>query len=393
MEIFSENNDLRVLVLHNTLSPYRVPLFQALSKSRGYQFKFLFSSRQIDEHKWQFGQDLGFNYDILPTKQMRTKQGTLYFLKDMRMLAKQCDLVVLSDHLNIPELALQSYASLKRLPKLRWLELTKGSLADMPKVKIILKALLNRISDGILVPGTAAKEYVLGTTHREDNIYFCNNVVRNESFAKARAVPQEQKNALKKKFRLTGPVIAYFGQFIERKGLRTLMEALELVDRKYQFSLLLVGEGQLKEELLNKLTKMKRCLFYFAGYIDPSDLSLYYALSDLTVLPSHLDIWGMVVNESIAAGVPVICSTGVGAARDLIQPGKSGLIFEKGNVRELASALEKMLSSKGFRESMVRVADKMLENYTIEKARDQFLDAIDRTYAYAGRFKNELSDS
>ena len=42
---------------------------------------------------------------------------------------------------------------------------------------------------------------------------------------------------------------------------------------------------------------------------------------------------------------------------------------------------------------MVRVADKMLENYTIEKARDQFLDAIDRTYAYAGRFKNELSDS
>src|SRR3989338_2300748 len=125
MEIFSENNDLRVLVLHNTLSPYRVPLFQALSKSRGYQFKFLFSSRQIDEHKWQFGQDLGFNYDILPTKQMRTKQGTPYFLKDLRMLAKQCDLVVLSDHLNIPELALQSYTSLKKIPKFCFLLVLK----------------------------------------------------------------------------------------------------------------------------------------------------------------------------------------------------------------------------------------------------------------------------
>lgn len=393
METFSENNDLRVLVLHNTLSPYRVPLFRALSQSRGYQFKFLFSSRSIEAHQWKFDQDLGFNYDILPTKQMRTKQGTLYFLKDMRMLAKHCDLVVLSDHLNIPELALQSYTSLKGLPKLRWLELTKNSLKDMPKIKIKLKAFLNRMSDGILVPGSAAKEYVWETTRREDNIYFCNNAVHNEFFARARTVPQKKRNELKKEFGLTGPVIAYFGQFIRRKGLDVLLEALDLVDRKYKFSLLLVGDGQLKGELLNKLNKIKRCPFHFTGYIDPIELPLYYALSDLTVLPSYLDIWGMVINESMAAGVPVICSTGVGAGRDLIRPGKSGLIFEKGSVRELASALETMLSSNELRENMVREADKILENYTIEKARDQFLDAIDRTYAYAGRFKNELSDT
>lgn len=393
METFAENNDLRVLVLHNTLSPYRVPLFRALAKSRGYQFKFLFSSRQIDEHKWQFDKDLGFNYDILPTKQMRTSQGTLYFLKDMRMLAKHCDLVVLSDHLNIPELALQSYTSFKGLPKLRWLELTKDSLADMPRIKVTLKALLNRVSDGILVPGSAAKEYVLETTRREDNIYFCNNVVHNEFFAKARTVPQEKRNELKKKFGLTGPIIAYFGQFIRRKGLDVLLEALDRVGREYKFSLLLVGDGQLRGELLNKLSKTQRCPFHFTGYIDPSELPFYYALSDLTVLPSYLDIWGMVVNESIAAGVPVICSTGVGAGRDLIHSGRSGIIFEKGNARELASAVETMLSSKELRESMVREGDKILENYTINRACNQFLDAIDRTYAYAGRFKNELSDS
>ncbi len=392
MEMFSESNDLRVLVLHNTLSPYRIPLFRALSQSRGYQFKFLFSSRQIDEHKWQFDKDLGFNYDILPTKQMRTSQGTLYFLKDIRMLAKHCDLVVLSDHLNIPELALQSYTSLKGLPKLRWLELTKDSLAEMPRIKITLKALLNRVSDGILVPGSAAKEYVLATTHRGDNIYFCNNVVDNEFFAKARSISQEQKSALKKKFGLTGPVVAYFGQFIERKGLKVLMEALDLVDHKYQFSLLFVGDGQLKEGLRNRLNKIKRFPFHFAGYIDPDNLPLYYALSDLTVLPSYLDIWGMVVNESIAAGVPVICSTGVGAGRDLIAPGKSGLIFEKGNSRELASAIETMLSSKKLREGMVKEADKILADYTIDRARDQFLDAIDRTYADAGRFKDEFKE-
>jgi phosphatidylinositol alpha-mannosyltransferase len=91
----------------------------------------------------------------------------------------------------------------------------------------------------------------------------------------------------------------------------------------------------------------------------------------------------MVVNESMAAGVPVICSSGVGAAQDLIRNGKSGLIFQKGNAQELATAIETMLSSEKLRKDMVVEADKILDDYTVEKARDQFLYAIDMTYSYA----------
>lgn len=378
-----KTNGLRVLVLHNTLSPYRIPLFQALSKSSGYHFDFFFSSRNIDVHRWEFEEDLGFHYGILPVKTIRTKYGTLYFLTDIRMITCQCDLIVLSDHLNIPELTLQIYAKFKKIPVLRWLAMTKNSLEGMSMIKIKLKAWLNQISEGILVPGNEGREYVFETTKREDNIYICNNSVHNELFSKARAIPHETVLGLKQKFGLKGFVISFFGQFVERKGIDVLLKAINLVNPQYEFSLLFVGDGPLKAELLRKKDENGKYPIAFAGYINPSELPVYYALSDITVLPSYVDTWGMVVNESMAAGVPVICSTGAGAARDLIRPGKSGLLFEKGDAQGLASAIEAMLSSDQLRQNMVKEADKILENYTVEKARDQFLDAIDKTYAHS----------
>jgi len=380
---------LKILVLHNTLTPYRIPLFQAMSKSPGYEFRFVFAYRIIDMHvrhkfghQWTFDQDLGIDYGILPSKEIHTRYGTLYFVTNLKMLTQKCDLVVLSDHLNIPELLLFIYTKLKKIPVLRWLETTNNSLEGMSEFKIYLKAYLNRISDSIIVPGSESRDYVLGTTHWEDNLYFCHDTVKNEVFQKARVIPKEELMRNKEKLGLKGIVIGYFGQFIERKGLDVLLKAVSMIKSNKEFSLLFVGDGPLKEELNAMHQSINSYPLSFTGYIKQEDLPSYYALCDMTVLPSFVDIWGMVVNESIATGVPVICSSGVGA-KDMIRDGKSGFIFEKGDAKGLTTAIEKMLESEELRNSMTKEADKILEDYTIEKAKEQFLEAINRTYLNA----------
>ncbi|MBN1870869.1 MAG: glycosyltransferase family 4 protein [Candidatus Omnitrophica bacterium] len=378
MDTYDQKQPLRVLVLHNTLSPYRIVLFKALAESEKYIFKFLFYVKQHNDHKWEFPENLGFDYSIMDTFDIKTPGGTLYFIKDLSLFRGTYDLVVISDHINIPETLLQIYAKIKGIPILRWTEATKLMLKNVGRIKRGFKALLNKTSDAMLVPGAESREYVQSTTKKP--IYTCNNVVDNELFAQARNVSRDVVIRKKEQFGLQGVVISFFGQFVKRKGVEILIKALDFVQSQEEFSLLLVGDGILKNKIFAELNRNKRYKFFMAGYVDQNMLPTYYAISDIVVLPSYLDVWGMVVNESIAAGVPVICSDGAGASRDLIHPGESGLIFPKEDVGALASAIETMLSSVELRRNMVVKADKILENYTVEKAKDQFLKAINSTY-------------
>jgi len=382
-----QDHVLHVGVLHKSLTPYRIPFFQSLSKSKRHHFDFFFTSSAFDGHPWKFEKNLGFNYQILPSKDNHSKKSPLYFLKDFPMISQKYDLVILGDHLNAPQLVSYLNARFKKIPILRWIPETKNSVEGMPRIKAKVKRFINRMSDGVLVPGSAGKEYIAETTKRTGHIYPVYNVVNNELFRKARTIPKSTSEELKRKYKLKGTVISFFGRLIGRKGIDVLLNAVDLVNTREEFSLMLVGEGPLREEILRRKDN-SRVPIHLIDYVAPEDLPKYYAISDITVLPSYIDTWGMVINESMVAGVPVICSTGAGAAMDLVKHNTSGLVFEKGNAQDLASAIEVMLSNEQFRCNLIKEADKIIENYTIEKARDQFLDAVDRTYE---RMKQKIS--
>ena len=376
-------NKLRVLVYHNSLSPYRLPLFRALSQSPGYQFQFLFPTKVEENRQWKFPDELDANFNVLSARKIRSRHGTLYLWMGLQKIVEKYDLLVLNDHLNMPELALQTNAIFNRVPVIRWIATTRNSLEGMLRVKVKSKAFLNRVADSILVTGREAWDYAFETTNHKENIYVCNNVIDNAIYRRAREVPENKVLELKHKFGLKGIVISYCGRLISCKGLDLLLKAAERIASKLSFSILLIGDGPLREELENTFKVSNRHRMYITGYTDPADIPIYYSLCDVLVLPSFVDTWGMVVNEAMAAGVPVICSTGAGASRDLIRHGKSGMIFKKGDVDGLTAAMELLLSSKALRKSMVKEADKILEHFTIETARDQFIEAIDKTYPYA----------
>ena len=132
----------------------------------------------------------------------------------------------------------------------------------------------------------------------------------------------------------------------EIKGHKTLILAFaKLLATHPDAVLMLVGDGPLRanlEALVENLGIGKSVMFI--GSIHPEEVKDYISLSDLTVLPTHCEVFGNVVFESLVMGVPVI-SGSAGAAKDVLPKGPYGLVFKSGSVSECCSSMMKILDN------------------------------------------------
>ncbi|HVI16413.1 MAG TPA: glycosyltransferase family 4 protein, partial [Pseudolabrys sp.] len=91
---------------------------------------------------------------------------------------------------------------------------------------------------------------------------------------------------------------------------------------------------------------------HFHGFANQSALPQIYGASDVFVLPSENEPWGLAVNEAMCAGLPIVASAEIGCAADLVRAGVNGQTFETGDVEGLASALHPILGDAGTRRRM-----------------------------------------
>jgi glycosyltransferase involved in cell wall biosynthesis len=140
-------------------------------------------------------------------------------------------------------------------------------------------------------------------------------------------------------------VFLFCGQMIGRKGLDHLLAAFaELAQRQppLRIRLLLAGREAELPRLLAALPEPVRARIEYAGFQPPEKLPECFARADVFVLPSRYDGWGVVVNQAIGAGLPVICSDAVGAGHDLVEPEVNGLRFKAGDVAALTRCMERL---------------------------------------------------
>lgn len=157
--------------------------------------------------------------------------------------------------------------------------------------------------------------------------------------------------------------ILFCGQMIQRKGLDLLLQAFtQVIQSGLSARLLLVGREAELPQMLQALDPTVKQQIDYAGFQAPDELPRFFQRADLFVLPSRYDGWGVVVNQALGAGLPMICSDAVGAADDLIQPGLNGDIFPSGDANALANALTQYLKQPALiqaagQASLVRAVD------------------------------------
>jgi glycosyltransferase involved in cell wall biosynthesis len=169
-------------------------------------------------------------------------------------------------------------------------------------------------------------------------------------------------------------VFLFCGQMIARKGVDLLLAAFQQLGDTAR--LLLVGPEAELPQLLAPIPAAVRERIEFAGFQAPEDLPRFFAQADVFVLPSRYDGWGVVVNQALGAGMPIICSDMVGAGRDLVEEGVNGWRFPVGETAVLAERLQRFLQQPELVEQMGRASRQRAADWTPEAGAAKWVDAF-----------------
>lgn len=168
----------------------------------------------------------------------------------------------------------------------------------------------------------------------------------------------------------------FCGQMIARKGVDLLLQAFTLLEPRAR--LLLVGREAELPQWLAGLPGDVRARIEYAGFQAPEVLPRFFAHADVFVLPSRYDGWGVVVNQALGAGLPILCSDAVGAAADLVEPEVNGLVLPAGDAAALARAMHRLVEEPATRAAWSAASAARAERWTPLAGASKWVAAFER---------------
>jgi glycosyltransferase involved in cell wall biosynthesis len=162
-------------------------------------------------------------------------------------------------------------------------------------------------------------------------------------------------------------MILYVGQFIYRKGLDVLLSALQDISLDFSVALVCVG-GKIDSLDTSILSPSALKRLYCVDFKPKNILDRYYMAADLFVLPTREDIWGLVINEAMAHGLPVITTKNCVAGVELVQDMYNGLLVDVNDSNKLCEAVSLILSDELLCAKMQKNALKVIKEYSIEES-------------------------
>ena len=325
--------ETRLALLTEIAAPYRIPLFNSLAERVGFRVLFLSRADPRRPYYEPHDEEWRFDHRFLSGREVRRDGRWIVLSRGvLRELHRLRPDAVAVGGWNQPAFWLAlAYSRARRIPFLVWVESTERDARPDSRPLEAAKRLMIRGASGFFVPGRASAEYVRSFGVPDDRIALAPNAADARVFE--RAVVNRTGRGM--------CTFLYAGRFDSEKGLDDLLRAFADVPGE----LLLAGSGPEEGQLRALADDRVR----FLGPLDRDDLAAVYARADVFVLPSRSEPWGMVLNEAAAAGLPLIATEGVGAARDLIEKGRNGLLVPVGDPPSLATAMRRFAEDEAFR--------------------------------------------
>lgn len=182
------------------------------------------------------------------------------------------------------------------------------------------------------------------------------------------------------------PVILTVGRLIEKKQPLLVVEAFARLRRTHLCSLLVAGSGPLEGAMRAKVEGDAVPDVAFAGFVDQTAIGRAYAAADVfTLFSSHDETWGVVVNEAMNFGLPMVLSDQVGSAVDLVREGENGFVVDHRDPGALERALAMLVSDSQKRSRFGEASRRIVADWTYEKAAAAIVEAASRAAARPGR--------
>ena len=166
-------------------------------------------------------------------------------------------------------------------------------------------------------------------------------------------------------------IVLAVGQFIPRKGFDVLIKAMKHMDK--DIGVYIVG-GEATTEYLDLKRKMSLENLHFCGYKSRGELKEWYLAADIFVHPTREDIWGLVINEAMASGLPVVTTNRCIAGLELIKHESVGTVVQVNDERNLADSIQKVITQTS--EKTPKECMKLMKNYTIHDMSLRHMDIL-----------------
>jgi glycosyltransferase involved in cell wall biosynthesis len=266
-----------------------------------------------------------------------------------------------------------------------WMKCENPLNQELKKSKIhrafknfVLKYFLFKLIDKFLYIGYQNKKFYSHFGIADNQLVFSPYAVDNDRFHESYVLLSSQKTHLREKIGIPieNTVILFSGKLISKKCPMDLLEAFILLNMP-NTSLIFLGDGALRQAIEDKVSAHQLKNVYITGFVNQNEISNYYALSDIFVLPSTIgETWGLVANEAMNFGLPVIISDMAGCASDLVEEGVNGYTYPVGNTASLFLKLKELCLSPEKRKSFGLASLEKIKQYHFDKSVKEIENAI-----------------
>ncbi len=335
----------KLCLLVNMISPARLPLYSALAER--FHLLVLHGGKESNRDAWR---DLD---EALPNASVKRvwgwqvpmikKEGGKFFDHQYihitpgylwELLSFRPEAVV-TNEMGFRTVIALAYGTVFRKPVWVWWGGTLYTERKSGFARRMLRAVISRWARRWISYGWTSTEYLRSLGVRDDRILEIQNAVDESRFEAA--VEPEFKFWPK-------PVLLHVGQFIARKGVEPLLHAAAKLQREgREFSLLLVGSGRDQPALARLSEDLNLQNVHFRPAQEPEQMPAVYRSADALIFPTLEDVWGLVANEAILSGLPVLCSQYAGCAHELFTPEN---IFDPHNSKEFEEKLRVAIEGK-----------------------------------------------
>ena len=378
----SNGKPLRVAYICRSFLDYRVPVFDALNRMLGGGLHVIYS-REITPERVQkkisgvLGpQALGLEGEKRIGPKVvsgfaNTAFRVTYQPGALAALRRVRPQVLIGDGFFQWTAFALAYKVLYRTPLVVCYERTFQTESNAQWYRRAYRKLALGLVDAMTCNGKLSKEYALSLGMDNERITTGHMVADTENL-KARVAEVSESGISRVRESWGHPQVVFLsvGQLIERKGFRQLLEGWSKFSGAYDgtSALVIVGSGPEHARLLDFIGRLKLKSAYLEGEVDYDQIAVYYASTDIFVMPTLEDNWSLVVPEAMACGLPIMCSIYNGCWPELVQEGRNGWVFDPLQPDTIVQTFTKALSSAADLRRMGAESSVIVNDHTPEHA-------------------------
>ena len=349
---------MKVLWLTNIPSPYRVKFFNELGKHCDLTVLFEVNSSKDRDSSWASFNKESFTPVFLMGKRIGASNAICPGV--VKYLNKSFDHIVITNFSSPTGIIAISFLRMMRISF--EIESDGGFPGSGKGVKEQVKRFILKGADRYFSTAKSHDCYYLKYGVKKEKIVRYPFTSIGESEILDVPVDKSVKEELKKKLGISESIIILgVGQFINRKGFDVLLSCYDYLPE--EVGIYLIGGTPTPEYL--KIANGKRRV-HFIQFKLKDELAEYYKAADIFVLPTREDIWGLVINEAMAYGLPVVTTTRCVAGLELIKNGKNGFLVKPDDIKELSESIVRVINMNKS-DSLSQNSLRIIKEYTIEK--------------------------